>query len=319
MSLEKQLLELLKDNSKAFHARLSEVKCKFDVGDIKLSGKFFYLNFKDSQPSINDFVEFIYGQIIDFCIPYRERIEILKKIEETHDSKYALELSDKAKRLFIRAKKQQYSSGEPGELILFILLETILNAPQIVSKMYLKTSVNMPVHGADAIHVAYNNDAGMLCLYWGESKLHKQISSALSDTCVSIENFITGKETGPPRERDLQIIRDHISIADGEMKKALLKYLDPYEPESNKVEECFACFVGFEYEVLSKLNELDQVHLVQHFEEKYSEKIKSAVKMFTDKICENNIQHLRFVFFLLPFRDLDELRSKFFRKLGVMG
>lgn len=192
-----------------------------------------------------------------------------------------------------------------------------MKAPQIVCKMHLKTSTSMPVHGSDAIHISYDDSSEMLCLYWGESKLRKEISVALNETCSSVVNFISYKDAGMPRERDIEIIRDHISVVDNKLKTKILSYLDPYEPESNKIEECFACFVGFEYDLLSKLHELDREYLIKQFESKYLERAITSIKLFKDKIEENNIKHLKFIFFLIPFKDLKELRSKFFRRLGV--
>jgi hypothetical protein len=314
---KEKILELIECKYDGFDVRLTELKCDFDIDDVDLSSKFYYLTFKNGQPSIDDFIDFIYWKVIYFCIPYSKRKSYVDKFKSTSDFRHWQELSDKAKELFIRAKTQQFTTGEPGELILFILLEAVMNAPQIVCKMHLKTSTNMPVHGSDAIHISYDEDTDMLCLYWGESKLRNEISTALDETCASIVNFISDTEAEAPRERDLEIIRDHITIVDDNLKAEILKYLDPYEPESNNIEECFACFVGFEYSLLSQLHALDKNQLVKQFESKYLERAISATKLFRDKIKEKNIKHLRFIFFLIPFKDLKELRSKFLKKLGV--
>jgi hypothetical protein len=317
IELKEKIEELIECKYDGFDSRLAELKCESGIDDVELSCKFYYLTFKGGQPSIDEFIDFVYWKVIYFCIPYSKRKAYVDKYLATSDLRYWQDLSDKAKQLFVRAKSQKLTTGEPGELILFILLEAVMKAPQIVCKMNLKTSTNMPVHGSDAIHVSYDDGTGMLCLYWGESKLRAEVSTALDETCESIVNFIGDKETGVPRQRDLEIIRDHITIVDDKLKAQILKYLDPYEPESNNVEECFACFVGFEYDLLSRLHTLDGGQLAKQFESKYLERAISAANLFRDKIEENDIKHLKFVFFLVPFRDLGELRSKFLRKLGV--
>ena len=278
--LKEKIQELIECKYDGFDARLTELKCEVDVGDFELTCRFYYLTFRGGQPSIDDFVEFIYWKVIYFCIPYSTRKSYVDKFNSTGDYRSWHELTDKARELFIRAKKQRLTTGEPGELILFMLLEKVMNAPQIVCKMDLKTSTQVPVHGSDAIHVYYDDVTNMLCLYWGESKLRAEISTALDETCGSIVNFISGKETGVPRERDLKIIRDHITVIDDKLKTQILKYLDPYEPESNNIEECFACFVGFEYDLLSQLHTLDKSQLVKQFESKYLERAISATTLF---------------------------------------
>jgi hypothetical protein len=70
-------------------------------------------------------------------------------------------------------------TGEPGELILFVLLESQRNAPQILNKMSLKTSGNIHFHGLDGIHIGIKGDE--INLYYGESKIEKSIDSAIKN------------------------------------------------------------------------------------------------------------------------------------------
>lgn len=317
MILESRINELIEPNYQGLKSRLSELVCNYNTSNMEIDCKIYYLAFKNKQPSIDEFIEFIYYKLIYFCIPYSKRKKYIDKWRTTGDLRYWLELSDKAKQLFIRAKKLRRITGEPGELILYILLEAVMKAPQIVCKMHLKTSVNMPVHGSDAIHIAYDDNTQILCLYWGQSKLYKQLTAALDETCISISGFLTDQGNGAPKERDLEIIRDHITIENENLRAQILNYLDPYEAQSNEIEECHACFVGFEYDLLSQLDKIDKTELIKHFESKYRERAESAIETFEEKIVEHKINHLNFVFFLIPFRDMVELRTKFLNRLGV--
>lgn len=182
--------------------------------------------------------------------------------------------------------------------------------------MYLKTNHNVPVHGTDGIHVSFDKKSQKLQLYWGESKLNKSLPTGLDKVCESLSHFLTYETTQKPRDRDIQIIQDHISVKDEDMKKELLKYFDPYEPESNNLEEYFACFVGFDFPILSN-GKLDTARIKEHFEEEYLNRVESACQLFKEKIEKSNLQHLKFIFFLIPFKDIDELRIKFYEKLGV--
>lgn len=301
-----------------FQARLKEIKYQWLAEGLSVDGRFFYLSFKDGKPSIDEFVTFIYHKIIYFCIPDTKIKEYMRKYEETGDMKYFMELSDQAKALFIRAKKQATTTGEPAELILFMLMEAVMEAPQIASKMFLKTSANMPVHGSDGIHVSFNQETNRLKLYWGESKFFQSLSSALDQIVSSIEGFITEDDNGIPKDRDIEIIKDHISIENNLLKTELLKFFDPYEEQSNNLEEIFACFVGFDYTVLGQLDRLDQKLINEQFEEKYAMRIQTACELFADKLkASEKLRKLRFLFFLVPFEKISEVRSKFMRKLGV--
>ena len=69
------------------------------------------------------------------------------------------------------------SSGEGGELLLFVLAETLLRLPQILCKMSLKTNLRMHVHGADGVHAGVDPGMGRVALWWGESKIYDAASA----------------------------------------------------------------------------------------------------------------------------------------------
>jgi hypothetical protein len=188
-----------------------------------------------------------------FCLPRKERQRQLDKFAEKNDLRHLQDMFDKAKRLLIQAKEQKKTLGEPGELILFILLETMLKAPQIACKMYLKTSEEMPVHGSDGIHLAFDEPTKTLTLYWGESKIYSDLSKALDEVCSSITAFTTQKNGKAPRYRDIDILKDHMDVQDEATREAILEYFDPYSEKHNKLREVYACFVGFDFSFFNKL------------------------------------------------------------------
>ena len=87
----------------------------------------------------------------------------------------ALEIVNKAKGRFVKSD----GSGEVGELILFALLESFKNAPQILNKMSLKTNRNVHYHGLDAIHLGVDGDN--FVLYYGEAKVRGDHKRAIQD------------------------------------------------------------------------------------------------------------------------------------------
>jgi Cap4 SAVED domain len=324
-----ELLSAIKGNYTAFSVRLKEIPYDWQEEGMSVSGKFFYLNFQDGQPTVDEFVEFLYWNIIPFCIPRREREEQRLRYSQTGDERYIHELTDKARNLFIRAKKraslpldaegrpQTISTGEPGELILFMLLEAARGAPQIACKMYLKTSEQMPVHGSDSIHISHGSQAGSLRLIWGESKLYQQLSAALDEICASIAGFLSDEEGRTHRDRDIDVLKDHVDIDDPAWRAALLKFFDPYEPESNLREEGYACFVGFDYGTYANLTEVAVHEREQRLRTELTSRIASACSLFAEKLRTSNLSHLRIDFFLIPFPSVSDLRRKFLDKLGV--
>ncbi len=227
-----------------------------------------------------------------------------------------MELSDQARNLFIKAAKTLKRSGEPGELILFTLLEALFDAPQVACKMYLKTSENTAVHGSDSIHAKYDSEAVDLKLIWGESKLYQQLSAALNEICASISTFNCRNQGRSLRERDIDILKDHANISDPEIQVAFLDFFDPYTPQVSKRKEVFCCLSGFDFSIYNNLAQIAEDEVETFFKNKYMRRISEACLLFKEKIMESGIDHLDFIFILLPFRSVAEFRKLFYNKLG---
>jgi len=313
------LLEDLLEQNKhtGFAARLKKLDYEAKAEGLNFTGRFYYLPFKSGEVTIDEFIQYLRNKLVYFCIPRTVRARAINKMDTTGELEHIGKLWDEAKHLFIKASDNGCRSGEPGELILFIILETVLFAPQIVSKMYLKTSEKMPVHGSDAIHISFDEDTEILRLYWGESKLYTTLSSAFDETCKSIKSFREGKEADdrPARLRDIDIIRDHADIEDGPLKDALLRHFDPYEEESNRVEEGHACFVGFNFDFLSKRAGFGRDKIDDIFQEEYAKRATSAASLFVEKLKSNGLDEHGFELFLLPFANVDEFRQTFMNSL----
>jgi hypothetical protein len=272
----------------------------------------FFIKFGgNSKPNLDDFIEFLYYKIVQFCIPQQKRTQGKKRFLETNDPKYLQELSDQANALFLKATDTGVRSGEPGELILYCILEKFFNAPQLVSKMFLKTSRDMPVHGSDGIHVFLEKDSETLNFVWGESKVYKSVSDAITSATKSIKTLL--EETEKPFSRDLEILKDHLSIENEKLKEAVLKRLDCYTEEANKKKYSFAVLVGFNYDLLENCkNEDDQ----KKFFEEYMKHSNDLMEQFSKKAKTQGIHDYEFMLILIPFESVDIFRKQFFRRLG---
>ncbi|MBN1691051.1 MAG: DUF1837 domain-containing protein [Dehalococcoidia bacterium] len=305
-------------NYDGLDARLKQIEFSWDTCGIKAEGTFCYVAFRDSNPTQDEFVQIIYDKITDFCLQRDFINDRVAKFKVTNNKKYIIELSDAARDLFIKAKKKNTRSGEPGELVLFVLLEGLLQAPRIVAKMYLKTNANMEVYGSDAIHMRYQNDTKSLNLYWGEAKLYKELAGALDKIVESVHKFNTpDSETGLiPRDFDINIIKKHADIVDEDAMEALMSFLDPYTQHYANLHEINACLAIWDWEFYKTLPS-DPSDIEENFKTGYVDRIKSACELFTDKIKAKGIEHLRFHFFLLPLVDKQQFRKLFCCKVGL--
>lgn len=293
-------------SSKGLSGHIDELEYTWESDGYLYDGRFFYIKLHNGDPITEDFVDFLYNRIIDFCLPNKELDDIHEEGEQIgHAAAYTRAL-EKAKSLFIDLNESSSSYGEPGELILYVLLEMALDAPQIVAKMSLKTSTNMPVHGADGVHAKYSTEDNQVCLVWGESKLYNTFSSALNDAISSTNKFIESEEDG--KERDIDIIRDHISLSDPRLREDLIKIFNPYNSSFKDYSEMYVCLICFTFDAYAEARHSDK-STASIFLEKYSQRIESSKKLVERHLSDYNMNEIDFKFLLLPFEDIDHFRN----------
>jgi hypothetical protein len=307
-----EILETLLGKYDSLAARIRHVD--FSINDVypRISVRGSYLAFRDGLPTIEDFVTVIHRRITSFCLPRNE----LRAIHDSAAKKSADEAAElwtaavtRASERYIKAKKGSNRSGEATEIILFVLLESVLKAPQIVSKMYLKTNNDMPVHGTDGIHARYDPMSKELFLYWGESKAHKTLASALSSAIESLVEFIERAK----EEKEIDIIHAHADLGGmtPEAKKALLDFFDPIKEESNKRKPVFACLLVFDYPSLSQVVKDEKIFITE-----FRATAKAFVQTLKDRLDDHDLLPRRFEFFLLPLSSVQQLRDLFQQKIG---
>lgn len=275
-----QQLDMLLGNFTHLESRLRHLNYDTTACGERIEVRCSYVSFQAGVQTIDDFIDMLASHVVPFCLP-RSAIKTAQEAFINGDhvaaGRIASELAEKAKALFIRAKKGSHRSGEAAEILLYILNEWILKAPQIVSKMYLKTNNNMPVHGTDGIHARYDDASKKLYVFWGESKAHQTLDGALGSALSSIEDFIQeGQE-----KREIDIISSYSDLAhltDG-AKEALLEYLDPYSKASLNRVPCFSCLLVHQLE-----HKFDPEQSDEDIEAAYVSAVNSSVQAFTDGI-----------------------------------
>lgn len=312
-SLINKLLRNSKGDVKTF---ISEVKINIQVEDTKAISHCYILNLDaNGRPRVNDLAEFVALHMIDYSIP-RKEIEKAKKYDNDNNTTTAVaQLSKKANGLFASLKK----SGEGGEMLLYMLVQEFLKLPQLICKMPLKTNTEVHYHGADGVHVSAETDSegkDILCLYWGESKLYKDIGKAIGDCVESLKDFLlsTGS-SGGRAERDLQLLQENVhTLEDTRLENLLVKYFDKNDPQSNQLRFKGVCLIGFDskkYPSNANTETVDQVKV----------KIEKEIEAWLKKVKTNITKHqtletFEIHVFLIPFPDVQAFRDVFLKEIG---
>lgn len=281
-----------------------------------LAGEFLYPLFGSGGPNIDALVHYIYRALIPFCLPRGEVKRVLDAAFATHDTNAIIALGDRARELFVRTRSAALTGGEAGELILFLILEALIKAPLLVSKMSLKTNSNMNVHGRDGIHVRYCSDLKGLVLHLGEAKLHAGLAAAVDDAIESIVGYLGDLAL---RTREIDIINGNMDLTGlaPEAQAYLRETLNPYTSPPPVFHTVHTCFIGFKYGGYAQVAALTSDVIEATFQEMYAKRADEIAQLIQTKVGEALPPPTRLRFFVMPFPDLTAFRKAFAQKLGV--
>jgi hypothetical protein len=266
-------------------------------------------NFYLIKCSIDDILEteFISG-ISNLIIQYA-----LKKDEYSDLSgKNAFAIVKKAVSRFVTSN----TTGEPGELILFSLLETEKKAPQLINKMSLKTSKQMHYHGLDGIHIGVEN--GEIILYFGESKMYQSFHSAVDNAIDDLNEFHNSAEK---EKFELNLISNNIDVSKfKENVEEIKKIVDPYSSyDKSQLRKKYVVFIGCNWDCIQKID-------FKKITENISGILENCINTNRNKIfekCKSKVKssdiNLIVEFFIIPFKDVQRIRTMFLEEMKFHG
>ncbi|MFH5823120.1 DUF1837 domain-containing protein [Georgenia sp. AZ-5] len=250
--------------------------------------------------------EFLADLVTDYCLPRDRRTEAFEEAHRTGSNEPFNALRREAGELFVDST----TSGEAGELLLYLLTERVLGAPQILSKMTLKTSNMMHYHGADGVH-AKHTERG-LALYWGESKIHEDRAAAVRECLESVGPFLTD----PNRKaatRDLGLVRDNLDVEGKKLKDAMVRFFIKKNPEWNLLELRAACLVGFNLPSYPRYTSVAEIA----DDDEINRAISSWASHLGTHIIGNQLDAFEIDFFMVPFKDVADFRKLTLSALGL--
>ncbi|MER9657886.1 DUF1837 domain-containing protein [Mesorhizobium sp. M0152] len=273
--------------------------------------------FRQGKTTVHELVELAWLHLTPFTLT-RKEIDAVRALQSTLSFEDFLikttQLNDAAAKLFIKAHKATNRNGEAGELLLYLLTEWILGAPQLIAKMTLKTNSQMPVHGADGVHVRYCPETARLFLYWGESKMYGDVGAAITAAAASIVKSLEPDEQG----HELQLVQRNIDFTglgtDG--KAALLRYLDPHEEEYNERKDVITCLIGFDFDGFQKASAAGDQGAEDAFRALAKEKLAAVAPKVSAALKTAGLDSQDVELFFFPFPAVQEFRDLFQARIG---
>lgn len=310
--IEQAIQNLILGKGDELKSYLEEVNFNIPISNTKTIAHCHFVQLDgNGRPRINDLIDYISTKTLEYSIP-RSEIAKAKKYYDTYKTPSKLsELDIKAKKLFTNLTK----TGEGGEILLYILVQEFLKIPQLFCKMPLKTNSQMHYHGVDGIHAEYDKNAGMLALYWGESKIYKKLPAAITNCFNSLKEYLqTAGGAGAPQDRDLQLVKDNLDLNDANLEEAIKKYFDKGDPLFNKLQYRGVCLIGFDCDKYPQPNQITSAQLKTLISAEISEWHKNVETEIKKHVhLDTFIIHL----FLVPFPSAEAFREEFLKALSL--
>ncbi|MFV4912836.1 DUF1837 domain-containing protein [Microbacterium lacticum] len=179
-----------------------------------------------------------------------------------------------------------------------------------MSKMPLKTSSAMHVHGSDGIHASLADD-GVLDIYWGESKLYQSSSAAFKDCLESIAPFLRADGV-EARKRDLLLVRDHLNVPQVELATHLLEYFDESNSKNMQVRWNGVCLVGFDHASYPNVPALDAQQ-----REALANQVGRWHTSAGNRVKEFELVGVNIDLFCIPMPNVNALRTRVLERMGA--
>lgn len=316
ISLE-DIIASLRGDYAHLSARLRELQhnvvCEFNDVTLRLH----FPSFRQRNATVHELVEAISLHITNFALS-REEVKTVDiqygKISANAFREETTKLNQEAIRLFIKTAKATGRNGECGELLLYLLTEWKLNAPQIISKMSLKTNTDMPIHGSDGVHARYCSTMKRLYLYWGEAKLHARVTSAISDAAKSISTALSPEAIN----HEIGLIKKNINFSglDDIAKAEFIEFLNPMTEKYNNRFDVVTCLIGFNFDGYQTVAADNGDDAEQRFASLATEQLKSIAPTISRNLKNQGLEKITLELFLLPLPSVQDLRNLFQDKIG---
>lgn len=261
----------------------------------------------NARPQVGLLVRGLCNTIIDYCIPRKQVLQAWEHYKKTGSTQRIVALRTEAQNLFTDIS----NTGEGGELLLFILTESVLGYPQVLSKMALKTSSRMHIHGLDGVYISCKGAPAVLRLHFGESKLHKSPAGSIKEATSSIASMLKDEGFIDSARRDYYLLNTHADLGSQELEEALKGFLDPLDPRFLAPEVCAVLLAGHE------LTNYPAVLEDEPLPAAVLSKGNDLVQVLETSAAKKGIDSFHIDLFIVPFPDLAGFRDELLKELGL--
>lgn len=266
--------------------------------------KAYCLDTDSSKISYESLIRFIQKNIDKYVF---SRVKIDKYIQNNESNLLAYDASTYLRE--IKDNDDSGKGGELGEILLYIFLESVCNAPKLLSKYELKTSNNHYVNGADAVHLLYMENDGRprYQLIIGEAKTISELKIAIDKAFSSISSC--------DKRKEIELIESAVLGCqfNDEATEVIKKLFIPNERDLTlSYDTAYGIFIGYSINIADDIPNSE-------FQSKVIQQVKSDVENIVPhimkKIEQYGLSSHSFYIYILPFNNVTNDRADIMRKI----
>lgn len=278
-----------------------------------------FLRFRAEEPQLEALAELLTDLLVDYAVPLKKRQQanaVGSGSKTGGNTVMHGRLFREAKRLLIKYEKANEGRyGELGELLSYAVAVRYLGAAQIGSKMALKTSQGMPVHGVDGLHARANTD-GTVTFFVLESKVMPNAADASRDMVASIAEYQADRSK---KLNELRLVTDlsNLDCLTGKERDAAKSYFNTYEGNGNhlKRRDVHVGSLVFSEEAYQDRLPVDHNNPItiheEHFENNYKLKYGRLKTNLNRQAVAKNVDLGNCIVFMIAVPDINELKRVF--------
>lgn len=295
--------EMLSASRTNYDACIDDVQHGESCTGARITTRFHHLKFDENgQLKTDALAKCLVNHAIDYAISSRHRPE---KMTAQEAAKYMQE-ARKLFRVVASPDGTTERAGDAGELLLYFLLEAVLEAPQVVAKVELKTNPALEVNGSDGIHMRWDPEDALVDIYFGESKMYASVSDALINAFKSIESF----HANGMRAHEYAMVTKFFKGADDNVKDAVTQLLDTGMPGAD-ARINHACLIGYNWSA----NDLPPNQAAAQIEAEYRRQFLADAprlhRLLQTRLNDCQRTQYGFEVFFLPFDSVQAFRDAF--------
>jgi hypothetical protein len=291
----------LRDSKAAYDKCLDRLEETFTIDRTNVTGSLHFVKHGPTgAPMFYELAEVLWQQAARYALS----VQTARGIQLVSDPDTDAIIMKNVRSLFMSAPGE----NEAGEILLFLLVESLHRAPQVVCKMETKHDPSTRVPGASGIHARWEETDSSLALILSKARLHASLGQALDDLLQEIPKLQDREQ----QKREFQFVTSNYRFLDQESKSSILRYtLGRALPKTYSV--TFACLVGFDLDTYKQLK-TNRHRTAEEFRQAYQRR-QAEFKRQLKRRLGREVSDMRCEVMFLPFESVDEFQRVFHTEL----